>query len=183
MAMKTKSDLKKVFSGLSSIYLKKDGIASFDNMEFDMDLPVTVDSLSMSQETPTLNSTKVHGLQTDWCVIAEAGAFNFSATVPSIDDDLTDYFYGNGKTISAATVNGQSGWSGKAYEQKSVKLYAGFGLLSESGKDLIAIKKIAIYATPNFENGSTTPFSFTLTGTIEASEGSEEENIAFLHRA
>ena len=45
-------------------------------------------------------------------------------------------------------------------------------------------KKLAVYATPNYENGSTTPFGFTLTGSIEledsAGTAAADDNIAFL---
>jgi hypothetical protein len=73
MAMKTKLELKDVFSGLSSIMLVKGGITNFTTVTPDFDLPVTVDSLSLSQAEPTLNRTKVHGLQADWAVTSTAG--------------------------------------------------------------------------------------------------------------
>ena len=44
MAMKTKLELKDVFSGLSSIMLVKGGITNFTTVTPDFDLPVTVDS-------------------------------------------------------------------------------------------------------------------------------------------
>lgn len=44
---------------------------------------------------------------------------------------------------------------------------------------------MAVYARPLFENASTTPFAFALSGTIELEDGassdsSSEDNIAFL---
>lgn len=181
MALLTKGELKKIFSGLSSIYVKKDGLADLTTLDFDWDMPVTVDSFSFNQSEPTLNRTKVHGLQADWCVIAEAGEITISATVPSIDADLTDYFMDNGTAVNAATVNGEAGWKGRSYTLSSKKLNMGIGLLSDDGKHLVAIKKIAMYATPMFENASTTPFGFTLTGSIEASDDSNN-NIVFLDK-
>lgn len=179
MALLAKGELKKIFSGLSSIYVKKEGLADFANMQFDWDMPVTVDSFSFSQSEPTLNRTKVHGLQADWCVTAEAGEITISATVPSIDKDLTDYFLGNGTAVTGASVNGVAGWNGTSYTLTSNKLNVGLGLLSDDGNNLVAIKKIALYATPMFENASTTPFGFTLTGSIEASDD-DSNNIVFL---
>lgn len=181
MALLAKGDLKKIFSGLSSIYIKKNGITDFANMDFDWDMPVTVDSFSFTQAEPTLNRTKVHGLQADWCVTAEAGEITISATVPSIDQDLTDYFLGNGASVSGASVNGAAGWKGRSYTLTNNKLYVGIGLLSDDGNNLVAIKKIALYATPMFENASTTPFGFTLTGSIEASDD-DSNNIVFLSK-
>lgn len=185
MAFLAKGDLKKIFSGLSSIYIAKGGINDFASMTFDWDMPVTVDTFNFTQEQPTLNRTKVHGLQADWCVTAEAGEITISATVPSIDADLVDYFLGAGTAIADATVTAaaaSTGWSGKSYTLSNNKLYVGLGLLSDDGNNLVAIKKIALYATPMFENASTTPFGFTLTGSIEASDDSSN-NIVFLSKA
>ena len=65
-----------------------------------------------------------------------------------------------------------------------MKLNVGVVLLSEDEENAIVIKKMAIYATPQYENASTTPFAFTLTGSIEIEEGADgtsgDENIAFL---
>lgn len=186
-AFLTKNDLKKIFSGLSSIYVKKDGLTSFEDLTFDWDMPVTVDSFNFNQAEPTLNRTKVHGLQADWSVIAEAGEITISATVPSIDEDLVDYFLGEGVAVNGASLKkgaddeNPTTWKGKAYMLNSKKLYMGIGLLSEDGNNLCTIKKIAMYATPMYENASTTPFGFTLTGSIEASDD-DSQDIAFLEK-
>ena len=63
MAMKAKGELKDIFSGLNGVYVKKNGLESFTSLNFDYDMPVTVDSFSFNQAEPTLNRTKVHGLQ------------------------------------------------------------------------------------------------------------------------
>jgi len=187
-AITPKSSLKEIFSGLSSICIKKSGISAFTgNIDFDWDMPVTVDSLSFSQAEPTLNRTKVHGLQADWCVTAESGEITFKCTVPFVDDDITDYFLNGGTagtSVSAITTNATpqgTTFSGKSYELKSVKLYMGIGLISDDGEHMILVKKLAVYATPLFENASSTPFGFTLTGSIEASDTSSD-NIAFLKK-
>lgn len=102
MAMKTKQELKDVFSGLSSIMLVKGGIANFATVTPDFDLPVTVDTLSLSQAEPTLNRTKVHGLQADWAVTSTAGDITFAATVPSVSKELVEYFLGKTTEIGAS---------------------------------------------------------------------------------
>lgn len=181
MAMKAKGELKDIFSGLNGVYVKKNGLDNFTSLNFDYDMPVTVDSFSFNQAEPTLNRTKVHGLQADWTVTSTAGEVTISATVPTIDDELTSWFLGGGTDIASAVLNGDStsSWSGKSYTLQSVKLYMGLGLISDDKTKLCLIKKIAVYATPLFENASTTPFGFRLTGTIEASDDAED-NIAFL---
>lgn len=183
MALKSKIELKDVFSGLSSILIVKGGIADFATVSPDFDLPVTVDTLSMSQEAPTLNRTKIHGLQSDWCVTATPGDFTFSATVPSVHKDLVTYFLGEGNAVATSTINGEE-YEGISATLNSVKLNMGIVLLSEDKSHAVLMKKLAVYATPNYENGSTSPFSFTLTGSIELEDStgtaSEDDNIAFL---
>lgn len=184
MAMKSKQELKEVFSGLSSIMLVKGGITDFATVEPDFDLPVTVDSLNLSQAEPTLNRTKVHGLQADWAVTSTAGDITFAATVPSISEDLVGFFLGEANKVATASVNGQE-YSGISVTLNSKKINAGFALLSEDGEKCILVKKMAIYARPLFENASTTPFAFALSGTIEIEDGAastaaSDDNIAFL---
>lgn len=184
MAMKSKQELKEVFSGLSSIMLVKGGITDFATVEPDFDLPVTVDSLNLSQAEPTLNRTKVHGLQADWAVTSTAGDITFAATVPSISEDLVSFFLGEANKVATSTVNGQE-YSGISVTLNSKKINAGFALLSEDGEKCILVKKMAIYARPLFENASTTPFAFALSGTIEIEDGAastaaSDDNIAFL---
>jgi hypothetical protein len=184
MAMKTKQELKDVFSGLSSIMLVKGGITDFASVKPDFDLPVTVDTLTLSQAEPTLNRTKVHGLQADWAVTSTAGDITFTATVPSMSKELVGYFLGEANDISNATVNGVT-YSGFSATLSNKKLNVGFALLSDDAEKCLLVKKMAIYARPLFENASTTPFGFELSGTIEIEDGavsgaSSDDNIAFL---
>lgn len=184
MAMKTKQELKDVFSGLSSIMLVKGGIADFASVEPDFDLPVTVDTLTLSQAEPTLNRTKVHGLQADWAVTSTAGDITFAATVPSMSEELVQYFLGESNKIESSTVNGVA-YSGFSATLNSKKLNVGFALLSDDAEKCLLVKKMAIYARPLFENASTTPFAFALSGTIEIEDGAalssaSDDNIAFL---
>ena len=184
MALQTKNDLKDVFSGASSIFLKKDGFSGvLAALNFDWDMPVTVDTLSFTQSEPTLNRVKVHGLQSDWAVTATPGEVTFGATVPTMHEDVSDWFLGgNTGSLAALPLNSGAAFSGKSYAMKSTKLYASIGILSEDGSKLFVVKKIAIYATPVFENASATPFAFQLTGTIEASDDANQDDIMFLSK-
>jgi hypothetical protein len=186
MALTTINELNDVFSGLSSIYLKKGGFSGdISALAFDWQLPVTVDSLSFSQAEPTLNRTKVHGLQADWAVTATPGDVTFTATVPTMSEEVTTWFLGGPtKTVTSAALNESTSnkFSGNAYALKQVKLYASIGLLSEDGNKLFVIKRLALYATPVFENGSTTPYAFRLTGSIEAVDSASQDDILFLDK-
>ena len=112
-----------------------------------------------------------------------AGDITFAATVPSISKDLVEYFLGEAHEVTTSTVNGV-GFSGISATLNSKKLNAGIALLSEDGEKCVLVKKMAIYARALFENASTTPFGFALSGTIEIEAGTADEtsddNIAFL---
>ena len=183
MSMLTKQQLKKVFMGLSTICVVKGGITDFTTVTPDYDLPVTVDSLSMTQDAPTLNHYKVHGLQSDWAVSATPGDFTFSAIVPSVAEELVSYFMGEANKIATSTINGVA-YEGYSASLNSVKLNMGIILISEDGNNALVVKNMAVYATPNYENGSTTPFAFTLTGSVESTDatsgGADDDHIAFL---
>ena len=178
--MKTKTDLKTVFRGLSSLYLVKGGISSLDSVAPDYDIPVLVDSLSMTNEAPTLNEEKIHGMVANWSVAAQAGAFNFSAKVPSVDPELVGYFMGGSSEIANAKINGKS-YDGVGVKLKSEKLNVGICLVSEDELHMVVVKNLALYATPTFENVSTESMGFTLTGSIEMSD-SDEDDILYLQR-
>lgn len=184
MAFLNKTDLKDVFNGLSSIYLKKGALDGFSNVAFDMDLPVTVDTLQITASDPTLNRTKVHGLSADWTVSATPGEITFAATVPSVSEEIVKYFLGEANSVTAnvTTDGGAVAYKGIAATLNNIKLTIGLGLLSEDKEKLILVKKLVAYAAPQYENGSTTPFAFKLTGTIEASDGNStaDDDIAFL---
>jgi hypothetical protein len=184
MAFLKKTDLKDVFNGLSSIYLKKGALTDFSSVTFDMDLPVTVDTLQISSSDPTLNRTKVHGLSADWTVSSTPGEITFAATIPSVSEELIKYFLGESNSVSASvtTTGDAQKFKGISATLNNVKLTVGLGLLSEDGEKLILVKKLIAYASPQYENGSSTPFAFKLTGTIEASDGdsTSDDDIAFL---
>lgn len=173
MTMKSKTDLKDVFSGLSSILVKNGESADFSAFAPDYDMPVTVDTLSMTQEAPTLNHTKVHGLQADWAVTSTSGNFTFSATVPSVSTDLIGFFMGTTSTVATAKINDVA-YSGVSAAITTHKIVASLALLSEDASHCVAINRIALYATPQFENGSTAPFAFKLTGSIELTDNTED---------
>lgn len=190
MAVLTKSQLKTVFSGLGSIYLFDGNLDLSSNEGLDMsnpkfDLPVTVDSFNFSQAEPTINATKVHGLNADWCSTSTAGDVTIGATVPSISDELNTYFLGGTGTALTTLETGPDGvtkWTGKAYELTNHKIVCSLALVDDSNTHLVVISGISLYATPNFENASTSPFSWTLTGSIETNDASDN-NIAFFTKA
>lgn len=181
--MKTKKELKDVFMGLSEIRTVKGGISDFKTVVSEMEIPVLVDTLTMSMGEPTKNSVKVHGLQTDWAVTYTAGEFNFACTIPSTHKDLCEYFFGEANVVENATIDGKSA-SGISLTMKNVMVDMGLVLLNETGDKVVLVKKLSVTPRFVFENASTTPIGIALTGSLVVSEGEEnDDDIAFLDMA
>jgi hypothetical protein len=187
MAAVKKSDLKDVFIGLSQIMVKKGGIDDFTTVSPELEIPVTVDSLTLSMGEATLNRVKVHGLQADWAVTTTPGEFEFTCTIPSVDDVLMAYFFGNEQgevtQIASATINGVTGYKGFSITAKNVSRDLGLILINEGEDKAVLFKKMTVTAAIAFENGSTTPLGINLTGTMVAAEGESTDDIAFLTKA
>lgn len=179
MAAIKKTDLKDVFIGLSQVLIKEGGITDFTDVEPEYEIPVTVDSLSLSMGEATLNRVKVHGLQTDWAVTSTPGDFEFACTIPSTHKTLLSYFFGEANNIASATVNDKS-YSGVSLTVKNVQRDMGIVLINEAEDKCVLFKKMTVTPALAFENGSTEPIGIRLTGTLVAGEGSNDDDVAFL---
>lgn len=184
MAFQALTTFKEVFMGANSFLIQKTPITEFTLFNPDMEIPVTVDSMNLTQAEPTINRVKVHGLQTDWASSATPGDITFAATIPSIEENLVQFFMGESNKITNATITiGDQSYTGTGFSTSinMHRLNVSLGVMDDSRKKLIIIKNLTIYASPLFENASTTPFAFRLTGTIEASDGSgaDDDNIGF----
>lgn len=180
MAYKTKKELKDVFMGLSEIRTVKGGISDFKTVTSEMEIPVLVDTLTMSMGEPTKNSVKVHGLQTDWAVTYTAGEFEFACTIPSTHKDLCEYFFGEANSIETATIDGKSA-EGFSLTMKNVMVDLGLVLINEAGDKAVLVKKMSVTPRFVFENASTTPVAIALTGSLVVDESeTNDDDIAFL---
>lgn len=180
MAYKTKKELKDVFMGLSEIRTVKGGISDFKSVTSEMEIPVLVDTLTMSMGEPTKNSVKVHGLQTDWAVTYTAGEFEFACTIPSTHKDLSSYFFGEANEITDGTIDGKSA-TGYSVTMKNVMVDLGLVLVNETGDKAVLVKKLSVTPRYVFENASTTPIGIALTGSLVVDEsGDNDDDIAFL---
>ena len=176
---KNKSQLKDVFIGVSQVMLKKGGIDNFSDVAPDLEVPVTVDTLSLSMGEPTLNRVKVHGLQSDWAVTTTPGEFEFACTIPSIKEELISYFFGEANKIATSNVNGVE-YAGFSFTAKSVSRDFGLIIVNEGEDKCACFKKMTVTATIAYENGSTTPIGISLTGTMVTAEGTSDDDICFL---
>ena len=179
MAAKKKSELKDVFIGVSQVMLVQGGISDFASVAPEMEVPVTVDTLTLSMGEPTLNRVKVHGLQSDWAVTTTPGEFEFSCTIPSVHKDLINYFFGEANVIGASEVDGVA-YKGFSFSAKNVSRDFGLVLINEGEDKAVLFKKMTVTPSLSFENGSTTPIGINLTGTMVAAEGTSDDDVAFL---
>ena len=185
--MKSKIDLKDVFNGTNSLLYQSSIIDLSANkvaLSPEYDLPVEVDTLQLSQDDPTINHYKVIGLDGDWTSSASLGDMTVQMTIPTKHSDILKLIYGVDavKAITGATINsgdadldGTSGspntYEGSALMLKKKKLTGTFVIVDEERTNLFVITNIAMWAKPLYDNTSTKPFAFQLTGTIEGAGG------------
>lgn len=191
--MKTKQDLKDVFNGLSSL-LYQSAIVDLSQATLSItpeyDLPVTVDTLQISQEDPTINHYKVIGLDGDWTSSATLGNMNIQFTVPTKAKDVLKLAYGEDavKEITKLTITGtgdtdldnENGFSGTSIMLKKKKVTGTFVLVDEEQTNLMVLTNVALWAKPLYENPGTEPFAIQFTGTME---GAGSYSMAWLKKA
>nr|WP_295440333.1 hypothetical protein [uncultured Prevotella sp.]DAV55084.1 MAG TPA: hypothetical protein [Caudoviricetes sp.] len=192
MATKTKQELKDVFNGLSSV-LYTDEVVDLSSgtptITTKYNLPVTVDTLQLSQDDPTVNHYKVIGLDGDWTSSATLGDMIVQFTVPTKAKDVLQLAYGESavKDITKLTIttddaevdNSANGYEGVSLMIGKKKVTGTFVLVDEEKKNLMVITNIALWAKPLYENPGTEPFAIQFTGTIE---GAGSQSLAWLKK-
>lgn len=192
MATKTKQELKDVFNGLSSV-LYTDEVVDLSSgtptITPKYDLPVTVDTLQLSQDDPTVNHYKVIGLDGDWTSSATLGDMTVQFTVPTKAKEVLQLAYGESavKDITKLTIttgdaevdNSANGYEGVSLMIGKKKVTGTFVLVDEEKKNLMVITNIALWAKPLYENPGTEPFAIQFTGTIE---GAGSQSLAWLKK-
>lgn len=190
--MKTKMELKDVFNGLSSLFYsgkvydfdgEGEGVTTL-TIDWEYELPVTVDTLQITQDDPTINHYKVIGIQGDWTSSAKVGDFSFQFTVPTKAEDVIKLAFGADGAKSMAGVKmadlGEDTWAGTAVKFGMTKVTGTIGLLDEAKSNMMLITDVALYAKPLYENPSTEPFAIQFSGSIETSGNA---NFAFIKKA
>lgn len=190
MSMKTKSDLKDVFNGANSLLYQSDVLdLSSDTIAItpEYDLPVAVDTLQLSQSDPTINHYKVIGLDGDWTSSASLGDMTVQLTIPTKHKDILKLVYGadavkelSGVTVTTGEDDLNGTYSGVSLMLKKKKLTGSFVIVDEERTNLFIITNIAMWAKPLYENVSTQPFAFQLTGTLE---GAGKHSLAWLKKS
>jgi hypothetical protein len=188
---KTKQQLKDVFGGVGTlIYDKADlkiakGGTSASAKEITLpttgiELPVAVDSFTLTQAAPTINHYKVLGMDGDWFATSESGDIEMSLDVPTKHSDILKVLYGD-DAVSDLKVS--TTWEGAGLILNKKAITGTFFLINEEEDQIMILNNIKLWASPSYENGSTEPFKFTLTGTMTvADQAGDECNFAWLKK-
>lgn len=191
MAAKTKQELKVVFNDIADLYYQQ-AVVDFEQSTLtfapEFNLPVTVDTLQITQDDPTINHYKVIGLDADWTSSSTSGDVKIQLTVPTLDKEVMKIFYGadSVKDVTKATMttgdtelDGATGFEGHAWELKKRKIVGTFFLVDSEKKSLVVITNLALYAKQLYDNPGTQPFAIQLTGSIE---GAGKKSFAYLKK-
>lgn len=191
MAMKKKQELKDIFNGLSSLLYTSaltDLSAGTPSITPEFDLPVTVDTLQITQDDPTINHYKVIGLDGDWTSSASLGDMSVQFTVPTKAKDVLTLAYGADavKDITKLTIttgdsdiDNENGYEGTSIMLKKRKVTGTFVLVDEEKENLMVMTNVALWAKPLYDNPGTEPFAIQFTGTIE---GAGTQSMAWLKK-
>lgn len=186
---KTKRDLKDVFGDVGSIiYSATDVIIKNGKITLPSDgveLPCASDSLSMSQSAPSINHYKVVGLSGDWFTTSEPGDLELSLDVPTKHSDILKVLYGEDAVseVYVGTSQESAYYTGTALVLSDKTITGTFFLVNKEETQIMILNNTKLWATPSFENSSTEPFKFTLSGTIENADGSADTaNIVWLKK-
>lgn len=182
--MKSKLELKDVFNGVTSLLYQAEEVNTVNTQAITLDpqydLPVTVDTLQITQADPTINHYKIIGIAGDYTSSSEIGDTTVQFTVPTKHTDVLKLAYGSDAVTEkvAAKLNSVS-YTGSSLALNKKKVTGTFILVDESGDNLMILTNIALYAKLLYEKTSTEPFAIQFTGTFETSDGA---NVAFLTR-
>lgn len=148
-------------------------------LAFDYKLPVTVDTLQVTQDDPTINHYKIIGLSGDWTTSADLGDVSIQLTIPNIVKEALQMCFGtdNIKEITGVSI-GTDTYSGHGVIMKKHKIGGTLGIVSSNETDIMLVTGSALYAKLLYENPGTDPFAIQVNGGIEVDE--EKPSIVWL---
>lgn len=140
-------------------------------LSFDYRLPVTVDTLQVTQDDPTINHYKIIGLSGDWATSATLGDVSIQLTVPNVCKEALEMAFGtdNVKAIENVKI-GEDNYSGHGIIMKKHKIGGTLAIVSSNETDIMLVVGTALYAKPLYENPGSDPFAIQINGGIEVDE-------------
>lgn len=167
MAKITTDILMKNFLGVSEFRFAKKSAALVTDQVWDYKVPVTRDSISFTQDTPTANNGYIHGRTAPAWTTSEPGDITLEFNVPSIDEETTGWLTTPTTISTKMKESDTTQWKlrGLKLEGKPVEGMA--MMISEDRKYCLIIKNFKGYSSINMDDISTTPMSFTVSGTLQ----------------
>lgn len=165
--------LKKIFNDPATILYAETAydLTTGTTLAFDYKLPVTVDTLSVTQDDPTVNHYKIIGISGDWTSSATLGDVSIQMTIPNVCDDALKMCFGtdNVKSLTGIKI-GEDTYSGSGVVFKKRKLGGTIAVVASNETDIMLISGTALFAKLLYENPGTDPFAIQLNGGIEVDE-------------
>lgn len=140
-------------------------------LSFDYKLPVTVDTLQVTQDDPTINHYKIIGLSGDWTTSATLGDVTIQMTIPNVCKEALQMCFGtdNVKDIANVTIGGET-YKGHGIVMKKHKIGGTLAIVASNDTDIMLVVGTALYAKLLYENPVTDPFAIQINGGIEVDE-------------
>ena len=171
--MKTKKELKDVFSGLSALWYQSTelNLSSLTGLTItpQFDLPVKVDTINLEQGDPSIEHYKVIGLPGDWVTSAEPGDIDLSFRVPTKHTDVLKMAYGEDavKAGVTATVDSVS-YTGNGLVLQQKKIDGTFIFVNEDKTKLLVLTNTTLWAKPVLDQDAKGVFALDFNGSIES---------------
>lgn len=170
--MKTKKELKDVFSGVSAVWYQASelDLTNLSGLAIapEYDLPVKVDTITLEQGDPTINHYKVVGLPGDWVTSSESGDIDLSFRIPTKHTDVLKMAYGTDavKDNVSATVDGES-YTGTGLVLMQKKIDGTFIFVNEDKTKLLVLTNTTLWAKPVLDQDAKGVFALDFNGSIE----------------
>ena len=179
----TKSQLKDVFNGPSSLLYQSTAISTASTITLDpeYDVPVKVDSIEFEQGEPDIEHYKVIGLAGDWVSASEAGDITISFRVPTKQTNILQLAYGSSAVTTGVTATyGGGTFTGNGVVLTNKKITGTWAIVNDAQDQLLILNNTALYASMVMDSDAKGVVAIDFHGTIE-SDGSNPD-ILFLRK-
>ena len=167
--MKTKAQLKDVFSGPSTL-LYQSALLSGNTLKLEpeYDVPVKVDSVEFEQGAPSLEHYKVIGISGDWVTSSEAGDITVKWRVPTKHTDILKLAFGEDAVKDmTVTYNGET-YAGNGVILKNHKITGTWAVLNDAGDQLLILNNTVLYASMVLDSDTKGVVAVDFSGTIQS---------------
>lgn len=148
-------------------------------LSFDYKFPVTVDTLQVNQDDPTINHYKIIGMAGDWTTSATLGNVSIQFTIPSIHPDALKAVFGEDAVAVIENIKlGETAFSGHALKLNKHKMAGTLAIAASNDKDVMLVSGTALYGKLLYDSTGSNPFAIQVSGGIEQDD--EKPTIGWL---